>query len=70
MKPLLVKLTRTRDGAPLAVIEGMPVAGAELQPAQLRALAELLLRVADDAERRKTTHRGRPMPDERRAYSA
>lgn len=68
MKALDAKLTRTRDGGPLAVIEGLPGGGAELQPAQLRSLAAALLRVAADAEARKLVHRGRPLPDERRVY--
>jgi len=69
MKALDARLTRTHDGAPLAVIEGLPGGGgAELRPAQLRSLAAALLRVATDAEARKLMHRGRPLPDERRAY--
>jgi len=68
MTTLEATLTRTHDGAPLAVIEGLPGGGAELRPAQLRSLAAALLKVAADAEARKLVHRGRPLPDERRAY--
>jgi len=68
MTTLEARLTRTHDGAPLAVIEGLPGGDAELRPAQLRSLAAALLKVAADAEARKLVHRGRPLPDERRAY--
>jgi len=68
MTILQVKLTRAYDGGPLAVIDGLPGNGAELRPAQIRFLAAALLRVADDADKRKATHRGRPLPEERRPY--
>lgn len=68
MKLLTVKMTRAFDGGPLAVVDGLPGQGAELRPQQLRALAQALVLAADDAERRKMTHRGRPLPDERRTY--
>lgn len=68
MRRLNVSLTRTFDIKPLAVVDGLPGSGAELQPRQLRALAAALLRIADDAEARRLVHRGKPMPDERRAY--
>jgi hypothetical protein len=45
-------LTRTFDGKPLAVVDGLPGGSAELTPAQLRLLAATLLRIADDAEAR------------------
>jgi hypothetical protein len=67
MKALHVTLTATRDGAPLAVLDGLP-AGAELRPAELRALAAALLRAADDADARPTMHRGKRLPPARRAY--
>lgn len=67
MKPLQVKMTRARDGGPLAVLD-LPGDGAELRPQQLRDLADALVRVASDCEGRKLMHRGRPMPDERRSY--
>jgi hypothetical protein len=63
------KLTRAYDGGPLVVIESLGLGqGAELRPQRLRALAASLMRLADDAERRKLTHRGRPLPDETRTY--
>ena len=65
---LAVVLTKTRDCRPLAVVD-LPGDGAELTPCQLRELAAALLRVADEAEARKLVHRGKPMPDERRAYA-
>lgn len=68
---LRVRLGRARDGGPLATVEGLPGDGAELRPHDLRALADMLLRVASDCEARKTTHRrGRALPDERRTYLA
>ncbi|MCC7151292.1 MAG: hypothetical protein IT501_04775 [Rubrivivax sp.] len=67
MKPLQVKMTIARDGGPLAVLD-LPGDGAELRPQQLRDLAAALVRVAGDCEGRKLTHRGRPIPDERRSY--
>lgn len=69
MRHLEVKLTQAYDGGPLAVVEGLPGGGAELRPNQLRALALALSRLADDTEQRKTSHRGRPLPDERRVYT-
>lgn len=68
MRALSVTLTATRDGAPLATVEGMPGDGAELRPAELRALAEALLRVADDADARPLAHRGKRLPPSKRAY--
>lgn len=63
-RPILAKLCATRDGRPLATLEGLPGDGADLTPADLRALAAALLRVAADAEgRRKLAHRGRPADD-------
>jgi ribosomal protein S11 len=68
MRPLSVTLTATRDGGPLAVINGLPGDGAELRPDALRALAAALLKVADDADARPATHRGKRLPPARRAY--
>ena len=65
---LEVALTATYQGKPLAVINRLPGDGAELTPAQCRMLAQALLRIADDAEGRKLTHRGKPAPIERRVY--
>lgn len=65
---LSVRMTTAYDGGPLAVIDGLPGDGAELRPQQLRALAQALVGAASDLERRKTTHRGRALPDEARTY--
>lgn len=63
------KLTRAYDGGPLVVIESVGLGpGAELRPQRLRALAASLMLIADDAERRKLTHRGKPLPDVTRIY--
>ena len=61
-------LCSTFDGAPLAVVDGLPGGGAELRPTELRALAAALLRIADDAEHRPLLRRGKPTHTERRAY--
>ncbi|MDP1647974.1 MAG: hypothetical protein Q8M01_07220 [Rubrivivax sp.] len=63
-----VALAATSDMQPLAVVDGLPGGGADLSPADLRALAAALLRIADDAERRLLVRRGKPMPPERRVY--
>lgn len=68
MKPLTVTLTTAYDGKPLAVIDGLPGDMAELRPNQVRALAQALARLADEADKRKTHHRGRLLPPERRVY--
>lgn len=68
MKHLNATLTRAYDGGPLAGVDGLPGGGAELRPQQLRTLAGALARMADDVEKRKSTRRGRPLPDERRVY--
>lgn len=68
MRHLNVKMTRAFDGGPLAVIEGLPGDGAELRPGQMRALAYALSYIADETEKRKLKHRGRPLPDERRVF--
>ena len=51
-KALTVTHTRTHLGVPLAVLDGLPGGGAELQPAELRALSAALLRIAADSESR------------------
>ncbi len=56
-KVLTVNLTRTFDNQPLAVVDNLPGGGAELRPAQLRALAIALQRIADDCEARPATSR-------------
>jgi hypothetical protein len=68
-RPITAKLCQTRDGRPLATVEGLPGDGADLTPGDLRALAAALLRVAEDAEGRKVAHRGRPMPVQSKSYS-
>lgn len=65
---MIVKMTTAYDGGPLAVLAGLPADGASLRPQQLRALAQVLASAADDLERRKTTYRGRALPDETRTY--
>lgn len=49
---LAVTLCQTFDRKPLAIVDGLPGGGADLTPAQLRALADALLRIAADAEAR------------------
>lgn len=68
MRPLNATLTTAFDGKPLAVIEGLPGDFAELRPHQVRALAQALARLADEAEKRKTHHRGRLLQPERRTF--
>jgi hypothetical protein len=53
-----VTLCQTFDRKPLAVVDGLPGGYAELTPAQLRALADGLLRIAADAEARTTRQAG------------
>jgi len=65
-KTLTVSLSRTFDGAPLAVVDNLPGGYAELRPAQLRALAVTLHRIADDCEARPV--KGRNWAPARRAY--
>jgi hypothetical protein len=66
-KTLTVSLSRTFDGAPLAVVDNLPGGGAELRPAQLRALAATLQRIADDCEARPV--KGRNWTPARRDYA-
>ena len=47
---IVITHTLTRHGQPLATVEGLPGAGAELTPLELRALAELLQQAARDCE--------------------
>ena len=49
---LAVTLCQTFDRKPLAIVDGLPGGCADLTPAQLRALADALLRIAADAEAR------------------
>ncbi len=65
---LTVTHTKTFDGRPLAVVDGLPGGGAELTSARMRALAAELLAGADECERwalrertrRKAGTRGTP----------
>ena len=66
-KTLTVSLSRTFDGAPLAVVDNLSGGGAELRLAQLRVLAATLQRIADDCEARPV--KGRNWTPARRAYS-
>ena len=63
---LTVSLTRTFDNQPMAVVDNLPGGGAELRPAQLRALAATLQRIADDCEARPV--KGRYWTSARRDY--
>ncbi len=64
---LTATLCQTHQREPLAVIDGLPGGGAELTPAQLRALAETLVRIAADAEAQPMT--ARHFMRKRREYS-
>ena len=50
------------------MVDGLPGGSAELRPAELRALAAALLRIADDAAGRPKMRRGKPLPAERKWY--
>jgi hypothetical protein len=47
---LTVTHTKTFNGAPLAVVDGLPGGSADLTPDQMRAIAAALMRAADDCE--------------------
>ncbi len=49
-QPIRVQHTVTRLNEPLACFANLPGSGAELRPCELRALAAVLLRAADDCE--------------------
>ena len=51
-RELTADLCRTRDGRPLVTLDGLPGGGADLTPADLRTLADVLLRIAADAQAR------------------
>lgn len=51
-KQLHVTMTRTHDSKPLATVHNLPGEGADLTPAQMRALATALLAAADECEAR------------------
>ena len=61
MNTLTVKLGQTYTGAPLATIDGLPGGCAEMTPDQLRALADALRRIADDADARPRGKNCRPI---------
>jgi hypothetical protein len=67
MKPLNATFSTCRNGLPLVLLD-LHGPGAELRPNDLRELAAALLRVADDADSRKTHHRGKPLPASRKVY--
>ncbi len=68
-RTLTATLTRTRTGAPLAVVDGLPGGGADLTPEQLRALAAALVLIAADAESNPARGaRGKALPPLRRDY--
>lgn len=50
-RTLIVKHTKDRHGAPLAVVHDLPGDGAEMSPAQLRRLARGLEAIADECDR-------------------
>lgn len=56
-KRIEATLTRDRFNKPLVVIESPLGNGMEASPAQLRALADVLCRIADEADARPTTGR-------------
>jgi len=60
-------LSQCRHAQPLVILDLLGQ-GAELRPAELRAIAAALLRMADDAQARRLTHRGKPLPADRREY--
>lgn len=49
-RTISVKHTKDRHGRPLAVIDGLPGEGAELNAAQLRRLASVLETIADGCD--------------------
>ena len=50
-RTLIVKHTKDRHGAALAVVHNLPGDGAEMSPAQLRRLARGLEAIADECDR-------------------
>jgi hypothetical protein len=47
MKTITAKLTRCRHGRPLVVLDSEPFNGMEIRPADLLAMAQTLIRIAD-----------------------
>ena len=64
---LTAVLSKTREGEPLATVGDLPGDHADLTPAELRALAAGLLRIAADAEAQALKSR-RYLP-QRRVYA-
>jgi hypothetical protein len=56
-RQIITSFRRCRHDRPLVVVDGLPGDGAELRPEQLRQLAEILVRTADEADKRPTTGR-------------
>ncbi|MES2729958.1 MAG: hypothetical protein V4621_07690 [Pseudomonadota bacterium] len=55
MKPAIkITYTKCRLGQPLAIVDSLPGEGAELRPADMRALAKILLEAARTCEERVT----------------
>lgn len=50
-RTLIVKHTKDRHGAPLAVVHNLPGDGAEFSAEQLRSLARALSVIADETDR-------------------
>lgn len=66
---LTARLTNDRHGATIVEITSRGLGeGATLYAADLRQLAAVFAQLADEADARKATHRGRPMPDVRKRY--
>jgi hypothetical protein len=64
---LQATLSRTRAGEPLATVDGLPGGSADLTPAELRALAAALVKIAADCEARPVSTK-RPFPPARKEY--
>jgi hypothetical protein len=45
-----ITITKDREGKPLAIVDGLPGDGAELRPAELRAVAKALLEAAREMD--------------------
>ena len=67
MNTIRATMSQCRHAQPLVTV-GLPGPGADLTPTELRPLAAALLSMADDAQARRLTHRGKPLPAERREY--
>lgn len=56
-RQIVTSFQRCRHDRPLVVVDGLPGDGAELRPADLRQLAAILARAADEADARPTSGR-------------